>query len=123
MSGRHVLSEAKSSLTRPGVRIGDSRLESQLRRELEGEVLFDAFERGRYSTDASIYQIEPLGVVVPRHREDVVRAVQIAADEGISVLPRRTGCASVRDTRSLDSPPDSSLRTMQSPEDGSPSRL
>jgi hypothetical protein len=42
-----------------------SRLELRLRREIRGEVLFDAFSRGRYATDASIYQIEPLGVVVP----------------------------------------------------------
>jgi FAD/FMN-containing dehydrogenase/Fe-S oxidoreductase len=51
-------------------------------------VLFDAFSRGRYSTDASIYQVEPIGVVVPRTEEDVVAAVQIAADEGVPVLPR-----------------------------------
>ena len=47
-------------------RIGDSALTARLRRELEGEVLFDAFDRGRYSTDASIYQVEPIGVVIPR---------------------------------------------------------
>ncbi len=47
-------------------RIGDSALAARLRREIEGEVLFDAFSRGRYSTDASIYQIEPIGVVVPK---------------------------------------------------------
>ncbi len=47
----------------------DSLLEARLRRELRGEVLFDAFSRGRYSTDASIYQIEPLGVVIPHDRE------------------------------------------------------
>jgi FAD/FMN-containing dehydrogenase len=69
-------------------RIGDSALARKLRNELEGEVLFDAFSRGRYSTDASIYQIEPIGVVVPRHQQDIVRAIQIAADEGIPVLPR-----------------------------------
>jgi len=45
--------------------IPGSTLEAHLRREVRGEVLFDAFSRGRYSTDASIYQIEPLGVVVP----------------------------------------------------------
>ena len=43
-----------------------SALEARLRREVEGEVLFDAASRGRYSTDASIYQIEPLGIVVPK---------------------------------------------------------
>ena len=52
-------------------RIGDSALAERLRRELKGEVLFDAFSRGRYSTDASIYQIEPIGVVAPRDEQDV----------------------------------------------------
>ena len=40
------------------------RLAERLRKDIEGEVLFDPFSRGRYSTDASIYQIEPVGVVV-----------------------------------------------------------
>ncbi|MDH3792421.1 MAG: FAD-binding oxidoreductase, partial [Rhodospirillales bacterium] len=74
-----------------GSRIGDSALAARLRRELEGEVLFDAFSRGRYSTDASVYQIEPLGVVVPRSDQDVVRTIQIAAEEQIPVLPRGGG--------------------------------
>ena len=47
-------------------RIGDSGLAARLRREIKGDVLFDAGSRGRYSTDASIYQIEPVGVVVPK---------------------------------------------------------
>ena len=72
-------------------RIGDPALAARLRREVEGEVLFDAFSRGRYSTDASIYQIEPLGVVVPRSKADIVRTIQIAADEGVPVLPRGGG--------------------------------
>ncbi|MEX2641966.1 MAG: FAD-linked oxidase C-terminal domain-containing protein [Acetobacterales bacterium] len=72
-------------------RTGDGALAARLRRELEGEVLFDAASRGRYSTDASIYQVEPLGVAVPRNRQDVIRAVQIAADEGVPVLPRGGG--------------------------------
>ena len=55
--------------------IGNSALASRLQREIEGEVLFDAFSRGRYSTDASIYQIEPIGVVVPRHQQDVLCAL------------------------------------------------
>jgi FAD/FMN-containing dehydrogenase/Fe-S oxidoreductase len=66
-------------------------LEARLRRELEGEVLFDAFARGRYSTDASIYQIDPLGVVVPRTVEDAQRALEIAADAGVPLLPRGAG--------------------------------
>jgi len=79
-------------------RIGDSALAARLRRELEGEVLFDAFSRGRYSTDASIYQIEPIGVVLPRHRQDVICALQIAADEGIPVLPRGGGTSQIGQT-------------------------
>jgi FAD/FMN-containing dehydrogenase/Fe-S oxidoreductase len=67
---------------------GDPALAARLRRELEGDVLFDAFSRGRYSTDTSIYQIEPIGVVVPRHDQDLVAAVQIAAEEGVPLLPR-----------------------------------
>jgi FAD/FMN-containing dehydrogenase/Fe-S oxidoreductase len=72
-------------------RPGDPPLAARLRRELKGEVLFDAFSRGRYSTDASIYQVEPIGVVVPRDEEDLVAAIQIAADEGVAVLPRGGG--------------------------------
>src|SRR5712692_12125741 len=68
-----------------------SRLEQRLRREIRGEVLFEAVSRGRYSTDASIYQIEPLGVVVPRSREDAAAAIAIAREEGVPVLPRGGG--------------------------------
>ncbi|NQW01915.1 MAG: FAD-binding oxidoreductase [Rhodospirillales bacterium] len=72
-------------------RIGDSALSARLNRELEGEVLFDAFSRGRYATDASIYQIEPIGVVVPRSTADIRIAMDIARDEGIPLLPRGGG--------------------------------
>src|SRR5712664_4507 len=68
-----------------------SRLEQRLRRETRGEVLFDAFSRGRYSTDASIYQIEPLGIAVPKGKGDVAAALQIAREEGVPVLPRGGG--------------------------------
>jgi FAD/FMN-containing dehydrogenase/Fe-S oxidoreductase len=70
---------------------GNPLLEARLAQELEGEVLFDPFDRGRYATDASHYQIEPVGVVVPRTSEDVVRAIQIAGEEGVAVLPRGGG--------------------------------
>jgi FAD/FMN-containing dehydrogenase/Fe-S oxidoreductase len=79
-------------------RIGDSALARRLAREIEGEVLFDAFSRGRYSTDASIYQVEPIGVVVPRHQQDILCTLQIAADEGIPVLPRGGGTSQVGQT-------------------------
>ena len=66
-----------------------SRLEQRLRRETRGELLFDAFSRGRYSTDTSIYQIEPLGVVVTRGREDAAAAIAIARGRGAGVATRR----------------------------------
>src|SRR4051794_28105524 len=65
--------------------------QTRLRREISGEVLFDAFSRGRYATDASIYQIEPLGVAIPRNREDAVAAIAIAREGGVPVLPRGGG--------------------------------
>jgi FAD/FMN-containing dehydrogenase/Fe-S oxidoreductase len=67
------------------------RLAERLRRALRGEVLFDAFSRGRYATDASHYQIEPVGVVVPRSDDDVRAALQIAREEEVSLLPRGGG--------------------------------
>jgi FAD/FMN-containing dehydrogenase/Fe-S oxidoreductase len=70
---------------------GDSALAARLKREIQGEVLFDAASRGRYSTDASIYQIEPVGVVVPRTEEDALAAFRVAIDEGVPVLPRGGG--------------------------------
>ena len=74
-------------------RIGDSALAQRLNRELEGDVLFDRFSRGRYATDASIYQMEPMGVIVPRTARDVSRAMAIAADEGIPITARGGGTA------------------------------
>jgi len=72
-------------------RIGDGALANRLRREIAGEVLFDAFSRGRYSTDASIYQIEPIGVAVPRDADDVRRCIEISAEEEIPILARGGG--------------------------------
>ena len=67
------------------------RLAERLRPKIEGEVLFDRFSRGRYSTDASIYQIEPVGVVVPKTEDDVRAALEIAREEGVPLLPRGGG--------------------------------
>src|SRR3977135_2412679 len=70
---------------------GDSSLAARLAREVDGEVLFDAASRGRYSTDASIYQGFPVGVVIPRNVEAAITAMQIAAEEGVAILPRGAG--------------------------------
>ena len=80
-----------SERPRPSVRAGNEALARRLRRELEGEVRFDAFSRGLYSTDASIYQIEPVGVVMPRSKQDIVSAIAIAREAGVPVLPRGAG--------------------------------
>src|SRR5688572_9576887 len=69
----------------------ESGLAQRLRREIEGEFLFDAFSRGRYSTDASIYQIEPLGVVIPETSQAIAASIAIAREEGVPVLPRGGG--------------------------------
>ena len=63
----------------------------RLAREVDGEVLFDAASRGRYSTDASIYQVTPVGVVVPRTAQAAIAAMQVAVEEGVAILPRGGG--------------------------------
>ena len=66
-------------------------LERRLRAGTRGEVLFDAASRGRYATDASIYQIMPVGVFVPTGDDDVATALQIARELKVPVLPRGGG--------------------------------
>ena len=70
---------------------GDVRLAAALRRHVEGDVLFGRADRGRYATDASIYQVEPVGVVVPRTTADVQAALAIAREHGVPVLARGGG--------------------------------
>ena len=70
---------------------GASPLAQLLKKDLRGDVLFDTASRGRYSTDASIYQITPIGVVVPRDQADVLRALDIARDQKVAVLSRGAG--------------------------------
>ena len=66
-------------------------LEERLTRETTGEVLFDRFNRGRYATDASFYQIMPAGVVVPRSMDEALRALAITREAGRIVTPRGGG--------------------------------
>src|SRR6476659_1339272 len=66
-------------------------LERRLRAELTGEVQFDRFSRGRYATDASHYQVMPIGVGAPRTIEEADRAIAIARSEGATVLARGGG--------------------------------
>lgn len=62
-----------------------------LRRRVQGEVRFDRYTRMLYSTDASLYQIMPVGVVVPGNADDVQAAVEIAAQHNVPILPRGSG--------------------------------
>ena len=59
------------------VQLEGGALEQELRRQIEGEVRFDAISRALYSTDASVYQIRPRGVVIPKHRQDILRTIEI----------------------------------------------
>jgi FAD/FMN-containing dehydrogenase len=66
-------------------------LQSALEAQIEGEVRFDVVSRALYSTDASVYQIHPLGVVVPKTRDDVIRVVRLCAAHGVSITMRGGG--------------------------------
>jgi FAD/FMN-containing dehydrogenase/Fe-S oxidoreductase len=66
-------------------------IEAELKKRIEGEIRFDRYSRLLYSTDASIYQIEPIGVVVPRDKNDVQATIEIANKLNVTVLPRGGG--------------------------------
>jgi FAD/FMN-containing dehydrogenase/Fe-S oxidoreductase len=73
-------------------------LERRLKAELAGEVRFDRFTCGRYATDASHYQIMPVGVVLPRTVAEAERAIGLAREEGVTVLPRGGGTSQAGQT-------------------------
>ena len=73
-------------------------LERRLRADKVGDVRFDAFTRGRYATDASHYQMMPLGVVTPRTIEEAERAIAICRAEGVPVTPRGGGTSQAGQT-------------------------
>src|SRR5438132_11540400 len=66
-------------------------LARRLRAECRGDVLFDRAARGRYATDASIYQVFPIGIVVPRDQADAKAALAVAREQGVPLLPRGAG--------------------------------
>src|SRR5947209_9523120 len=67
------------------------RIRDDLRGIVKGELLFDDLSCALYSTDASIFQIEPLGVAVPRDEEDVQALVRYAAENHLPLIPRGAG--------------------------------
>ncbi len=66
-------------------------LEHDLRRVVEGDVRFDTFSRLLYSTDASMYQMEPIGVGIPRHAGDVQAVLEVANRQNVPVRARGGG--------------------------------
>jgi len=66
-------------------------LAAELQQVVQGEVRFDGFSRMLYSTDASLYQIQPIGVVIPKREEEVQAVVEIAAKRKVPILPRGSG--------------------------------
>jgi len=71
--------------------MADDRLARKLASSVKGEVRFDQFSRVLYSTDASIYQVMPIGVVLPRDAEDIAITLRVCAEAGVPVLPRGAG--------------------------------
>ena len=63
----------------------------RLQRSISGDVFDDSFNRGRYATDASIYQMMPHAVVIPKTADDIVACLAFARDTGTPLLPRGGG--------------------------------
>lgn len=66
-------------------------LAQALSKRVQGDLLFDRFSRGRYATDASFYQMMPLGVLSPKSEDDISAALDIACEHGAAILPRGGG--------------------------------
>ena len=79
------------SLLNSGGSFMNEDLYHSLKSRVNGEVRFDRASRLMYSTDASIYEIEPIGVVIPRTHEDIFATMEIARDFKVPVLPRGAG--------------------------------
>src|SRR3954468_18883979 len=93
MTARMVSSfiNASQTKTAPLPTLPRQSLAQELARAIEGEVRFDAGSRALYATDASNYRQVPIGVVLPKTKEDVVRAVEICRRHGAPILPRGGG--------------------------------
>lgn len=68
-----------------------SKIGRELQSLVKGEVLFDEFSRGRYSTDASIYQITPIAITIPKDTDDVLRVLEYCKLNELPILPRGAG--------------------------------
>ncbi|HMC44638.1 MAG TPA: FAD-binding protein, partial [Caballeronia sp.] len=68
-----------------------TKLADDLRARVSGDVRFDRLSRGLYATDASIYQIQPIGVVIPRDERDIDAVIDVCGAAGVPVLARGGG--------------------------------
>ena len=66
-------------------------IQHDLTKAIRGDVKFDRYTRAIYATDASIYEMEPVGLVLPRNAADVARSIEIARNYEVPVLPRGGG--------------------------------
>ena len=87
---------------------------SVLKSSLSGDLLDGHFDRGRYSTDASIYQIMPEAVVLPKTVEDIQRTIQFSQENSIPILPRGGGTSQNLSLIHISSPRDGLLSRMPS---------
>ena len=67
------------------------KIEKEISSKVNGKTLFDEFSRGRYSTDASVYQIKPIGVVLPKDTNDVLNVMEYSQKNSIPLLARGGG--------------------------------
>jgi FAD/FMN-containing dehydrogenase/Fe-S oxidoreductase len=82
---------SESDLPTPAAAVDAEGLRAALAASIEGEVRFDRISQALYSTDASVYQILPLGVVIPKTRDDVIRTIKICRQFGVSITARGGG--------------------------------
>ncbi len=87
---RQAAAQAYDDVSRASNEVA-GRLAARLAAETQGEVLFSPADRGRYATDASIYQVMPVGVFVPRTADDVKTALDICRDMQVPIVPRGGG--------------------------------
>ena len=73
------------------VSIESTKLEQMLSDQIDGEVRFDRYSKALYNTDASLYQVEPIGVVLPYHKADVLKVIQTCYQHNVPILPRGGG--------------------------------
>lgn len=85
----HSEGQGRSWVSEPDVDIEG--LRAELERSIEGEVRFDAGSRAMYSTDASNYRQVPIGVVIPKSADDIVKTIAACRKFGAPVLSRGGG--------------------------------